>query len=47
MLNDEGVWIAMGISLLFLVAAFVMHQIFVKILKGPAPDKREQLSKNE
>ncbi len=47
MLNDEGAWMAIGISLLFLVAAFVMHRIFVKILKGPAPDKREQLSKNE
>ena len=47
MLNDEGAWVAIGISLLFLVAAFVMHRIFVKILKGPAPDKGKQLSKNE
>ena len=47
MWNDEGAWIAIGISLLFLLAAVVMHRVFIKILKQPAPDKREELSKNE
>ena len=28
--QDEGTWIALGISLLFLVAAFVLHRVFVR-----------------
>ena len=47
MWQDEGTWIALGISALFLVAALVMHRVFVKILKNPAPDERKELSKNE
>lgn len=47
MWQDEGTWIALGVSALFLVAAFAMHRIFIKILRGPAPDKRRELSKNE
>jgi hypothetical protein len=34
--QDEGSWIALGISALFLVAAFVMHRVFVKVLKSGA-----------
>lgn len=47
LLQDEGVWIALGVTLISLVAAFVMHRVFVKILKQPAPDERKELSKNE
>ncbi|MDO5289606.1 MAG: hypothetical protein Q4F13_08235 [Pseudomonadota bacterium] len=47
MWQDEGVWIALGVTLISLVAAFVMHRIFIKILKQPAPDERKELSKNE
>ena len=47
MWQDEGTWIALGISLLFLVAAIVMHRIFIKILRSPPSDRREELSKNE
>ncbi|HPU10819.1 MAG TPA: hypothetical protein PK947_09840 [Ottowia sp.] len=47
MWQDEGTWIALGVSALFLVAALVMHRVFMKILKGPPPDQREQLSKDE
>ena len=47
MWRDEGLWIALGVSLLTLVAAVVMHRVFVKILKQPAPDKREELQKDE
>ncbi|HOZ94655.1 MAG TPA: hypothetical protein PKZ79_09695 [Ottowia sp.] len=47
MWQDEGTWIALGISALFLVAALVMHRVFVKILKNPAPDERKELSKDE
>ncbi len=47
MWQDEGAWIALGVSALFLVAALVMHRVFKKILKGPPPGQREQLSKDE
>ena len=47
MWQDEGVWIALGVTLITLVAAVVMHRVFVKILKQPPPDQREQLSKDE
>lgn len=37
---DTGAWIAIGISVLFLVVAWVMHRVIVKVLKNPrsAPD---------
>ncbi len=38
LLQDEGAWIAIGISVLFLVAAFVMHRVFVQILKNGTSD---------
>ena len=38
MWQDEGVWIALGVTLITLVAAVVMHRVFVKILKQPAPE---------
>ena len=47
MWQDEGVWIALGVTLITLVAAVVMHRVFVKILKHPAPEQREELSKDE
>ena len=47
MWQDEGAWIALGVSALSLVAALVMHRVIKKILKGPPPDQREQLSKDE
>ena len=36
--RDAGAWIALGVSALFLVAGFVMHRVFVKILKNGAPE---------
>ena len=47
MWQDEGAWIALGVSALFLVVAFAMHRVFKNILKGPPPDERGQLSKHE
>ncbi len=47
MWQDEGTWIALGVTLITLVAAVVMHRVFVKILKQPAPGARKELSKNE
>ncbi|WP_168708580.1 hypothetical protein [Hydrogenophaga sp. PAMC20947] len=34
-LQNEGAWIAMGVSVLFVVAALVMHRVVVKVLKQP------------
>ena len=34
MWRDAGTWIALGVSVLFIVAGLVMHRIFVKILKN-------------
>ena len=45
--HDEGLWIALGVTLVTLAAALLMHRVFVKILKQPAPDKREELQKDE
>lgn len=36
-LQNEGAWIALGVSLFFLVAGFVMHRVFVRVLKNPPP----------
>jgi hypothetical protein len=36
MWRDEGAWIALGVSVLFLVAGVVMHRVFVRILKTGA-----------
>ena len=35
MWRDPGLWIALGISALFIVVGFAMHRVFVKILKQP------------
>ena len=42
MWRDPGTWMALGVSTLFLVSGFVMHRVFVNILKNdpgalPAP----------
>jgi peptidoglycan/LPS O-acetylase OafA/YrhL len=34
-LQDEGAWIAIGVSVLFVIAAFVMHRVVLKVLKTP------------
>ncbi|MEC5212900.1 hypothetical protein RCH06_001442 [Polaromonas sp. CG_9.5] len=34
MWRDAGTWIALGVSVVFIVAGVVMHRIFVKILKN-------------
>ncbi len=47
MWQDEGTWIALGVSALFLVMAFAMHRVFMKILRLRPPDEREELSKDE
>lgn len=46
-LKDPGAWIALGVTVISLVAAIVMHRIFVKILKQPPPSEAEEKSKKE
>ncbi|RMX05052.1 hypothetical protein D8I35_14510 [Corticibacter populi] len=36
--NHPGTWIALGISLLFIVVAIAMHLVFVRILKAAPPE---------
>jgi hypothetical protein len=37
MWQDPGTWIALGVSAIFLVAGFVIHRVFVKVLKNGSP----------
>lgn len=37
-LQNEGAWIAIAVSLVFVIAAFVMHRVVIKILKAPPGD---------
>lgn len=36
-LQNEGAWIAIGVSLFFIVAGVVMHRVFLRVLKSPPP----------
>lgn len=33
LLNADGAWIAIGVSVLFIVAGLVLHRVFTNILK--------------
>jgi hypothetical protein len=45
--QDEGTWIAIGVTVVTLIAALAMHRVFSKILRSRPPEAREELSKNE
>jgi hypothetical protein len=34
LLSTDGAWIALGTSVLFIVAGLIMHRVFVHILKN-------------
>ena len=44
MWRDEGVWIALGVSALFVLVGVVMHRVFLRILKtgADASDREKQ-----
>lgn len=42
MWQGEGVWIALGVSALFVVVGLVMHRIFVRILKNGATEPAQE-----
>jgi hypothetical protein len=41
LLNTDGAWIAIGVSLLFIVAGAVMHRGFVNVLKKSEPEQQQ------
>ncbi len=42
MWRGEGAWIALGVSALFVVVAWVMHRVFVRILKNGATEPAQK-----
>ncbi|MCF8168802.1 MAG: hypothetical protein K9J77_09350 [Rhodoferax sp.] len=34
--QDSGTWIALGVSALFVVTGFIMHRVFINVLKRGA-----------
>jgi hypothetical protein len=42
MWQDPGLWIALGISALFIVVGVVMHRVFVRVLKGAPTVQRDK-----
>ncbi len=42
MWRDPGVWIAIGVSLLFVVVALVMHRVIVKVLKDGSAESNHE-----
>jgi len=41
LLNTEGAWIAIGVSVLFVVAGLVLHRVFIRILKNGSPEPKQ------
>lgn len=39
--SDSGTWIAVGVTVISIVAAVVMHRVFIKVLQQP-PTKPTQ-----
>jgi len=40
-LQNDGAWIALGVSLLFIVAGVVMHRAIKKVLQAPPAQKED------
>ncbi len=38
LLQTDGAWLAIGVSLLFVVAGLVLHRVFVNVLKNGSPE---------
>lgn len=41
-LQNEGAWIALGISALFIVAGVVMHRVIKQVLQAPQPEEPQK-----
>lgn len=44
--HDEGAWIAIGVTVPFIVAGLAMHRIFVRILKNGLPETPSESARN-
>ena len=40
-LHNAGAWIAIGVSLLFIVVGVVMHRVIKKVLQTPPPQENK------
>lgn len=47
MWRDPGTWIALGVSLVFIVAGVVMHRVFTRILKQGSEEPDNKASNHE
>lgn len=43
LLDTDGAWIAIGVSVIFIVAGLVLHRVFVNVLKkgSQEPDQHD------
>jgi len=41
-LQNEGAWIALGVSALFIVAGVAMHRVIKKALQTPQPEESQK-----
>lgn len=41
-LQNEGAWIALGVSFIFIVAGVVMHRVIKRVLQNPQPEKAKK-----
>ena len=41
LLNTDGAWIAIGVSVLFIVAGLVLHRVFVNVLKKGSQEQSQ------
>ena len=41
-LQNEGAWIALGVSALFIIVGVVMHRVVQKVLQTPQPEKAQE-----
>ncbi|MGS5089191.1 hypothetical protein ACVC7V_22160 [Hydrogenophaga sp. A37] len=46
-LQNAGAWIAIGVSLFFILAGIVMHRAFLRILKAPPPSQPNETDTHE
>lgn len=41
-LQNDGAWIALGVSALFVIAGVVMHRIIKNVLQNPQPEESQK-----
>lgn len=41
LLSSDGAWIAIGVSVLFIVAGLVLHRVFVNVLKKGSQEQSQ------